>query len=146
MLDNRQLNFSGVKIALLHDNQVLTILRDDIPTIPYPNMWELPGVGREDNESPFECVQREVYEELGIWLPRSSIGWVKTYSGIVSPHQLSVFMVAHLSRDLVVQIVFGDEGQCYQFVAIAEFLEDSQTIPQLQERFKDYLEMQKGVL
>ena len=31
-------DFSGCKIALLLGDTILTILRDDIPTIPYPNM------------------------------------------------------------------------------------------------------------
>lgn len=33
-------DFSGCKIALLHGDTILTILRDDISTIPYPNMWD----------------------------------------------------------------------------------------------------------
>lgn len=36
-------DFSGCKIALLYGDTILTILRDDIPTIPYPNMWDFPG-------------------------------------------------------------------------------------------------------
>ena len=36
-------DFSGCKIALLHGDTILTILRDDISTIPYPNMWDFPG-------------------------------------------------------------------------------------------------------
>ena len=37
------LDFIGSKVALLCDDKVLTILRDDKPTIPYPNHWDLPG-------------------------------------------------------------------------------------------------------
>ena len=68
-------DFSGCKIALLHGDIILTILRDDIPTIPYPNMWDLPGGGREGNETPFECVAREVYEELNIQLSKEEVIW-----------------------------------------------------------------------
>ena len=39
--------FTGCKIALICEGQILTILRDDKETIPYPNMWDLPGGGRE---------------------------------------------------------------------------------------------------
>ena len=53
---SRSFEFSGCKIALLCDDKLLTILRDDISTIPWPNMWELPGGGREGEETPFECV------------------------------------------------------------------------------------------
>ena len=61
-------DFTGCKIALFCGDKVLTILRDDKENIPWPNMWELPGGGREGNESSFECAAREVYEELGIHL------------------------------------------------------------------------------
>ena len=44
---HKQMEFSGCKIALLRDDKLLTILRDDKVSIPYPNMWELPGGGRE---------------------------------------------------------------------------------------------------
>ena len=56
-------DFTGCKIALFCGDSLLTILRDDKASIPWPNMWELPGGGREGDESPFECVAREVYEE-----------------------------------------------------------------------------------
>ncbi len=36
LLDER-FPFSGAKIALLNGDNILSILRDDIPTIPYPN-------------------------------------------------------------------------------------------------------------
>lgn len=52
-------DFSGCKIALLHGDTILTILRDDIPTIPYPNMWDFPGGGREKDETPFECIKEK---------------------------------------------------------------------------------------
>ena len=36
-------DFTGSKIALICGDKVLTILRDDKESIPWPNMWELPG-------------------------------------------------------------------------------------------------------
>ena len=43
---HKQQEFSGCKIALICDDKLPTILRDDKASIPYPNMWELPGGGR----------------------------------------------------------------------------------------------------
>ena len=68
---DKKFDFTGSKIALICGDKVLTILRDDKDDIPCPNMWELPGGGREGNESPFECAAREVYKELGIHGARS---------------------------------------------------------------------------
>lgn len=53
--------FSGAKVALLLDNQVVTILRDDKPNILYPNTRDLPGGEREQGETVLECLQREVW-------------------------------------------------------------------------------------
>ena len=36
-------DFTGCKIALFCGDRLLTILRDDKASIPWPNMWELPG-------------------------------------------------------------------------------------------------------
>ena len=131
--------FSGAKIALLKDDQILTILRDNIPTIPFPNTWDLPGGGREDRETPFDCVQREVYEELGIAISKNSISWAKLYPSMIDPSKDSVFMVGAISQDQIDQIVFGDEGQGWKMMPITDFLEDDQVYGSLKERLRDWI-------
>ena len=136
-----QMEFSGCKIALLSDDKLLTILRDNISSIPWPNMWELPGGGREGEETPFECVQREVFEELGLKLEEADILWVKDYQGMVDPDTTSIFMVGTISQEECASIVFGDEGQAYQMMDVSQFLSDDKVIPQLKDRLSDYLEV-----
>ena len=133
-------DFTGSKIALLCGGKLLTILRDDKPSIPWPNMWELPGGGREGDESPFECAAREVYEELGIHLTEDCLLWSKVYPSMLYEGRQSVFMVGQLSQDQFDSITFGDEGQAYKLMNIEEFLTSSQVVPQLQGRLRDYLE------
>lgn len=99
--------------------------------------------GREKDETPFECIKREVFEELGIELMEDSIAWVKCYQGFVHPEKVSVFMVASICQELIDQIVFGDEGQGYKLVNIEELLADEKVIPQLKSRLGDYLEVQR---
>ena len=137
---DKHLDFTGCKIALICDGLILTILRDDKPTIPWPNLWELPGGGREGDESPFECVAREVYEELGIHLTEDCLLWSKVYPSMLYEGRQSVFMVGQLSQDQFDTITFGDEGQAYKLMNIEEFLTSSQVVPQLQGRLRDYLE------
>ena len=134
-------DFTGCKIALFCGDKLLTILRDDKENIPWPNMWELPGGGREGDESPFECAAREVYEELGIHLTEDCLLWSKVYPSMLFEGRKSVFMVGHLSQDQFDNITFGDEGQTYKLMSIEEFLGSDKVVPQLQERLKDYLKV-----
>lgn len=137
---DKHLDFTGCKIALICDGRILTILRDDKPTIPWPNLWELPGGGREGNESPFECVSREVYEELSIQLLKDDIVWSWIYPSMLDENKNSVFLVGKLTQEQFDSIVFGDEGQGYKLVRLEEFLASDRVVPQLQERVRDYVE------
>lgn len=138
---HKQMEFSGCKIALLCDDKLLTILRDDKASIPYPNMWELPGGGREGEETPFECVQREVFEELGLKLEEADIVWAKEYQGMLDPDKTSIFMVGIITQEDFASIAFGDEGQTYQMMDVSQFLSSENAISQLQDRLSDYLEV-----
>ena len=140
LLDSR-MDFQGCKIALICGDKVLTILRDDKDDIPCPNMWELPGGGREGNESPFECAAREVYEELGIHLTEDCLLWSRVYPSVLYEGRYSVFMVGQLRQEQFDSIIFGDEGQAYKLMPIEEFLKSKQAVPQLQGRLRDYLKV-----
>lgn len=133
-------DFTGCKITLFCGDKLLTILRDDKLNIPYPNTWELPGGGREGDESPFECVAREVYEELGIHLTEDCLLWSKVYPSMLFEGKESVFLVGKLRQEQFDSIVFGDEGQGYKLMRIEEFLGSDRVVPQLQDRVRDYLE------
>ena len=142
LLDSR-IDFTGCKIALICDGQILTILRDDKEDIPWPNMWELPGGGREGNETPFECVAREVYEELNIQLSKDDVIWSRLYPSMLDENKKSVFLVGKLTQEQFESIIFEDEGQGYKLVSFEEFLTSDRVVPQLQERVRDYVEKDK---
>jgi 8-oxo-dGTP diphosphatase len=56
---------TGASIIFLNDTrQILLVLRDDNKAIPFPNCWDLPGGQVEAVETPLECIQREMREEL----------------------------------------------------------------------------------
>lgn len=137
---DKHLDFTGCKIALFCGDKLLTILRDDKSNIPYPNTWELPGGGREGDESPFECAEREVYEELGIHLTEDCLLWSKVYPSMLFEGKESVFLVGKLTQEQFDSIVFGNEGQGYKLMPIDEFLDSDKAVPQLQDRVRDYLE------
>ncbi len=59
----------GASIIFVNENkQILLFLRDNIPEIPYPNMWDVPGGHVEKFESPEQCIVREMKEEMNLIL------------------------------------------------------------------------------
>lgn len=134
-----QFDFTGVKAALLVEQSILVILRDNKPAIPWPNMWELTGGGREGLETPLECLRREVCEELGLILEEKSIIWSRIYPSMLDKDRSAVFVVGQISQEQYQEIDFGDEGQEFKLMPIEDFIKAEGIIPQLQERFKDYL-------
>lgn len=69
---------SGAGIILLNsNNQVLLILRDNKPGIPYPGMWDIPGGHIEPGETAIDTVKREMFEEM--FLELGQINLFKIY-------------------------------------------------------------------
>lgn len=59
----------GAGILLINSkNELLMLLRDDIPNIPFPNMWDIPGGHVEIGEKPQDTVRREMLEEMNLAL------------------------------------------------------------------------------
>ncbi|MDR3559807.1 MAG: NUDIX domain-containing protein [Candidatus Pacebacteria bacterium] len=57
----------GVSILFVSDNEeVLLFLRDNIPSIPFPGCWDVPGGHVEEGETPEDCIVREMEEEIEI--------------------------------------------------------------------------------
>ncbi|MFT4149872.1 MAG: NUDIX hydrolase [Paracoccaceae bacterium] len=133
------MTFSGAKIALLHGVHIVTILRDDRPDIPFPNHWDLPGGGREGDETPEACALREVEEELCLRLSPGDIIWRREYTGSPPARVRSWFLVARMTDAQLARIRLGDEGQCWQSVELARFLAMETAVPHMQHRLADFL-------
>lgn len=70
----------GAGILLINSrNELLMLLRDNIPTIPFPNMWDIPGGQVEFGENPEETVKREMMEEMDLELGKIQL--FKVYEG-----------------------------------------------------------------
>ncbi len=132
-------DFRGAKIALLKGDEVLVIQRDDKPGLPNAGLWDFPGGGREGTETPLECVAREVREELSIDLNQESVIWQKTYPAMDDPGATAYFMVAPIDDNIILSIVFGDEGQGWKMMKIVNFMSDPTVIEALKTRLKDFL-------
>jgi len=129
--------FHGAKIAILVGDHVVSILRDDRPDISWPNTWDLPGGGREGEETGEETVQRELYEELGLRLPNGSIKWMLRETVL----DRNVWFFAAEWPDFDPKaVVFGDEGQEWRLVPATWFIAQENAVPNLQRRLGLYLE------
>lgn len=130
--------FHGAKLAILSDDRIVTILRDDVPHIPWPGYWDLPGGAREGDETPENCVLRETMEELGVSLSISDLHWrLEAYT----PTGDRIWFFVSEQPDFDPRKVrFGDEGQGWRMVPLTWFLTERSVIPRHQERLSIYLE------
>ncbi|HEX7782830.1 MAG TPA: NUDIX hydrolase [Sphingobium sp.] len=138
------IDFEGAKIALLCDKAIVTYLRDDKIGLPHPNQWDLPGGGREGNESPAECALRETEEEFGLRLSSHQLLWMRNYPPRRTGLLTGYFLAANITNQDVRSIRFGDEGQFWKMMPIDTFLSHPQAVPYLQVRLSDYLAGVRG--
>ncbi|GIU53214.1 NUDIX hydrolase [Shewanella sp. KT0246] len=130
--------FTGCKLALLFHDQLVVYRRDNISSIPFPNLWDFPGGGREGNESPEQCVLRELDEEFSIALTQDRLIY-KQGGANQTADGMSYFYVAEANKQEIESIQFGDEGQYWRLMPIAEYLQCEEAILPLQQRLRVYL-------
>jgi 8-oxo-dGTP diphosphatase len=126
--------FVGAKAALFCGASVLTCLRDEKPGLRWPGLWDLPGGGREGEESPEDCLLRELWEEFGLRLSADRLVWRRVFPSMVDPARASVFFGGWISREEVGRIRFGDEGQGWELMPVAGFLGHPKAVPEMQRR------------
>lgn len=128
------MDFVGAKAAFFCDGAVLTCLRDTHPGLSWPGYWDLPGGGREGDESPEDCLLRELGEEFGLYLAPDRLGWRRVFPSIMDASRASVFFGGHLSLAEVQAIRFGDEGQGWELMPFARFMAHDRAVPEMQRR------------
>lgn len=127
----------GAKLALFLGDQLPVMLRDDRPGLIWPGYWDLPGGGREAGETPLDCALRETQEEFSLTINAQDVIWGRPYG--TSSRQISWFFVARLGPELIDQIALGDEGQRWDLMTPAAFMDHNRVVPQFKHRLQDYL-------
>lgn len=117
-------------------NQIVTILRDDNPDIPMPGYWDMPGGGREDGESAWECAVRECLEETSLQLSDRDLSWGRLYR---TGSQFNWFFVAQVNAGRAQELFLGDEGQALQPMSVDQYLTHPMAIPNFQLRLADWV-------
>lgn len=126
--------FNGAKLLLTEGGRLLTCLRDDLEHLPFPAHWDLPGGGREGRESPVDCALRELYEEFGLTLGPERLRGRK-FPSHSRPGMVSWLFRGVLTRAEIAAISFGDEGQEWRMMPVAEFMAHPRAVPY----FKDWI-------
>ncbi|MEH6660020.1 MAG: NUDIX hydrolase [Parasphingorhabdus sp.] len=132
-------DFHGAKVAIFIDDHILVYRRDNKPDIPFPDMLDLPGGGRENDESGAECVARETFEEFGISIAPDRFEPVQSYPNWRGSGHVALFFICRLSPEILDDIIFGDEGQGWATMAVTEFLTSDQAVPHLQTQVRLFL-------
>lgn len=132
--------FHGAKGAILIGGRLLVTLRDDHPWITCPGLWDLPGGGREGDESPRETLAREVMEEVGLGLDGAEWLWERAFPSGTHPGATSWFFVLRLPAEAEGRIALGDEGQGWDLVAPEAFVAMADAVPFLRDRVRAWLD------
>lgn len=99
-----------VASAILIDKSGRFLLqkRDDIPGILHPGRISLFGGHREGSESFLQCVVREIYEEVGYFVPPSGFQYLSQFDGNDLGQQL--YGELFFARDVPAQDLVITEG------------------------------------
>ena len=113
-------------IIFNEQNQVLLCHRQDY------DLWNLPGGGMEANESPIECLKRELKEEL-----RVDIEVLKLVGVYTKPEQTEI-VFSFVCQLLGQEIILNNEADKYAYFAIDQL--PPNVSPKQVGRIKDALE------
>jgi 8-oxo-dGTP diphosphatase len=134
----KKIYFNGVKGLVFFGGKIL-VYRRDTNTKNYPRCIDLPGGGREGEETPFETFRREVVEEFGFTLSEEDITFSFEIPSFSEPGEKSYFIVTNPLSITGDDVVFGDEGEEWLLMSPDEFVARTDGIERLQKRVAKYL-------
>lgn len=140
---NINADFTSARAAIYVNGKVIIIQRDDKTTIS-PLMFEFVGGKRDDQESAFQTLQREVKEEVSLDVAKEDIIFAKKYPNPRAPGKFFFFFVIHSLKFKKEDIVFGDEGLGFSLVTPEEFLQMESGVSYQQDMFAEYLKNSKN--
>jgi len=134
---------AGAK-GIVFIGQKMLVYRRDTNTNRFPLYIDLPGGGKESDESPFETYKREVKEEFGINIRENEVVYAKQYMSSLEPTKELYYIVIKTVGTREEDIVFGDEGIEYYLFTPEEYLRRKDIIPRHKDRVQECLLCIKG--
>jgi 8-oxo-dGTP diphosphatase len=92
-------------IFINNKKEALFYLRDDKPTIPYPNFWSSLGGHVEGDESLLAALKREILEEIEYNLQKTE------YLGMIKDNAKNLVYIYKSYIDLPLEKITLNEGQ-----------------------------------
>lgn|GEM_PF-636691 len=134
---NKNVVFNGVKGLVFIGEKVLVFQRDQ--GVEFPMQIDLPGGGRENEESPFETFKREVKEEFNLEVREKDVQYAKRYPSVLFKDQFAYFIVVRSNSFKEQDIIWGKEGIDYFLLDPKEFVDLKNGVQRQQKRVADYL-------
>ena len=128
----QEFSVGAFAIILDDQNRVLLCHRCD------HDLWNLPGGGLEFNEAPWECVVREVKEEVGLDVE------VERLAGIYSKRNKNDLVFSFVCKVIGGKLTLTEEVDQIEYFSIGEIPKN--TVPKQVERIKDVLTDQSKTL
>jgi 8-oxo-dGTP diphosphatase len=125
-------DFGGAKLILFIGDRIVVLRRDNTPDIPWLGRLDLPGGGREGDETAEACVLRETCEEIGLSLGEEALVWRRQLNR-------GVFFAAHLREDWEARIVLGSEGQGWALMHPDAYIAHPESIPHFADMVRLYM-------
>ena len=130
--------FGGTRLAAMHGDALIVYRRDDSPGLPFPGLLDLPGGGREGDEGPETCAVRSLAADFGISVGEDRLHYARAYL-LGDGATVSWFLALRLTEAEVEAVRFGDEGQDWALLPMADFMADEDAVPQLRDWLAHYL-------
>ena len=130
-------DFHGAKAAVFIGDNLLIYQRDR--GVIWSGYWDFPGGGREGDETPTECIKREVLEEFGLIVPDSSIVWGRGVPAMFDRNAVAWFFVIQLPQGAQHAVRFGVEGQRWALSPLDDVMNMPNLIPALLDRLTLWL-------
>ncbi len=137
--------FHGVK-GLIQIDDIIIVIRRDTLELNAPFQVDLPGGGREQDESPFETLHREIREMLHIPIEAEDIIYSKRYPHTHSKKDDTFFMVTKRLEVDPKSIIFGEKGLMYYAMTVHDLLQHPDGVDKQKQRIIEYLNMVKKEL
>ena len=111
---------------------VVALQRDDRTGLVWPGWWDLPGGGREGDETPLDCALRETLEEVTLSLSARDITWSRAFA---DPAGRRVWFFTARPQTLdPTSLRLGEEGQDMALMPLDRFLNHPRVIPHFRAR------------